>query len=193
MRVPSSFRNRTSRSSTAQTTRGEEILHQIFPTRHPAVDEECKGSKESYFLGRGSILFVGTCLLLYARQLDVVSDGHDRSIFVVQVYRKHRVGKDKLVASLSGTIGDVLQKLKDGGTKILQMTCQCSTDLVQSKYFKRVLPKITPMGLSLRSSSRWPLGHMGPSMQANIKPQTPSLGRPKRLTHSAPRPQSSAF
>ncbi|KAF8132077.1 hypothetical protein EV363DRAFT_1583662 [Boletus edulis] len=41
-------------------------------------------------------------------------DGDDRSVILVKVYQKHRIGKDKMVGSLIDTIGGALGKLKDG-------------------------------------------------------------------------------
>ncbi|KAI9568858.1 hypothetical protein HD554DRAFT_682431 [Boletus coccyginus] len=41
-------------------------------------------------------------------------DGDDLSVFLVNVYQKHRIGKDKLVGSLTDTIGGVLGKLRNG-------------------------------------------------------------------------------
>ncbi|KAG9309439.1 hypothetical protein JVU11DRAFT_10408 [Chiua virens] len=40
-------------------------------------------------------------------------DGDDRSVVLVVIYQKHRVGSDKLVGSFSDTIGGVLGPLKD--------------------------------------------------------------------------------
>ena len=65
------------------------------------------------------MVFVSTCPWLYARELNIVSDGNDRSVLVIKVYQKHRVGKDTLVGGLTDTIGEVLRKLKDGGTKMI--------------------------------------------------------------------------
>ncbi|KAI9573464.1 hypothetical protein HD554DRAFT_2035274 [Boletus coccyginus] len=47
-------------------------------------------------------------------KLNIISDGNDRSVLLVKVYQKHRVGKDKLVGSLTDTVGGILGKLKDG-------------------------------------------------------------------------------
>ncbi|KAI9569410.1 hypothetical protein HD554DRAFT_2328018, partial [Boletus coccyginus] len=41
-------------------------------------------------------------------------DGDDGSVLIVKVYQKHRVGKDKLVGSLTDTVGGILAKLDDG-------------------------------------------------------------------------------
>jgi len=65
---------------------------------------------------------VGSCSSLYSRELNIVSDGDDFSLFLVKVYQKHHIGKDKLVGSLTDTIGGVLGKLKNGGMKMLCMT-----------------------------------------------------------------------
>ena len=57
------------------------------------------------------------------RKPNVVSDGDDRSVLLVQVHRKHHFGKNELVASFSDTIGGILGRLKDGGTITLQLAC----------------------------------------------------------------------
>ena len=82
------------------------------------VNEQRKGEEESHLLGQ-LFLFVGAHPFLYSRKLNIISDGDDRSDFVVKVYRKHsiRVRVDKVAGSLSDTIGRVLGRLKDGGTK----------------------------------------------------------------------------
>ena len=71
---------------------------------------------------------MGTYTFPYARELniDIVSDADDRSVLLVNVYQKHHFKKDALVGRLTDTIGVVLGKLKDGGTRILCM--RCSTD-----------------------------------------------------------------
>ena len=68
---------------------------------------------------------MGSCHFFYARELniDIASDADDRSDLLVNVYQKHSFKKDALVGRLTDTIGGVLGKLKDGGTKILCMTC----------------------------------------------------------------------
>lgn len=70
-----------------------------------------------------SSLFLGTHPLFYARELSFVSDADDRSILLVKVYQKHHIGKDQLVGSLTDTIGGVLGKSNEGGTKMCYMTC----------------------------------------------------------------------
>ncbi|KAG8219236.1 hypothetical protein J3R82DRAFT_74 [Butyriboletus roseoflavus] len=52
--------------------------------------------------------------LLQRIHFDIVSDGDDRSVLLAKVYQKSHIGKDKLVGSLTDTIGGVLAKLKDG-------------------------------------------------------------------------------
>ena len=71
---------------------------------------------------------MSTCPFLCAREpnINIVSDADDRSVVLVNVYQKHYIRKDALVGSLTYTIGEVLGKLKDGGTQILCITC--STD-----------------------------------------------------------------
>ena len=63
------------------------------------------------------------CPLVDDREPNVVSDGDDRSVLLVQVHQKHRFGKNELVASFCDTIGGVLGRLKDGGTMTLQLAC----------------------------------------------------------------------
>ena len=63
----------------------------------------------------------------------------DPSPLVVKVYQKHRVGKDEVVATLTDTIGGVLGRLKDGGTK-LKCLLECDTDAVVGfQCLKRIL------------------------------------------------------
>ena len=54
---------------------------------------------------------------------NVVSDGDDRSVLLVQVHQKHRFGKNELVGCFSDTIGGILGRLKDGGTITLEIAC----------------------------------------------------------------------
>jgi len=88
--------------------------------------------------------------MLHARGLNIniVSDGNDRSILLVKVYQKHRVGKDELVGSLTDTIGGILGKLKDSGTRVLCMTWP--TDASSGvKVFEDALSKGTSGGSDL--------------------------------------------
>ena len=57
------------------------------------------------------------------KEPNVVSDGDDRSVLLVQVHRKHHFGKNELVGGFSDTIGGILGRLKDGGTIALQLAC----------------------------------------------------------------------
>ena len=66
---------------------------------------------------------MSTCAFPCARELNIVSDVDDRSVLLVNVYQKHCAKKDSLVGRLTDTIGGVLGKLKDGGTKILCIIC----------------------------------------------------------------------
>ena len=59
---------------------------------------------------------MSTLPFLDARKLNIISDGDDRSVLIVKIYQKHRIGDDKVVGSLSDTVGGVLGRLKDGGT-----------------------------------------------------------------------------
>ena len=80
-----------------------------------------------------------------ARELNFISDADDRSVLLVNVYQKRRVRKDALVGRLTDTIGGVLGKLKDGGTKIFCITC--STDASSAiKVLEDTLRKDTPDG-----------------------------------------------
>jgi hypothetical protein len=65
---------------------------------------------------------VGTRSFPYARELNIVSDADDRSVLLVNVYHKYCFESGELVGSLTDTIGGVLGKSKDGGTKILCIT-----------------------------------------------------------------------
>lgn len=91
---------------------------------------------------------MGTCPLRYARELNIVSDGDDCSIFLMKVYRKRRIGKDKLVGSLTDTFGGVLGKLKDSGRKIICVTC--STEVTSYiKVLEETLARDTSDGAGL--------------------------------------------
>ena len=57
------------------------------------------------------------------KEPNVVSDGDDRSVLLVQVHQKHHFGKNELVGSFSDTIGGILGRLKDGGTIALKLAC----------------------------------------------------------------------
>jgi len=86
--------------------------------------------------------------VLYAKKLNIISDGNDRSVLLVKVYRQHRIGKGELVGSLTDTIGGILTKLKDGGTRVLCMTW--STDANSAvKVFEDDLRKNTSDGSDL--------------------------------------------
>ena len=63
------------------------------------------------------MVFVCTWPLFYVGKLIIPSDGDDHSVLVVNVYRKHTVRKNKLIATFNGTIGEALQKFKDGGKR----------------------------------------------------------------------------
>lgn len=84
------------------------------------------------------------------------SDGDDRSVLAVNVYKKHRFEKDVLVGNLSDTISGVLGKLKAGGTRMVDIHVLLMRAL-RSKclktLFARILP-IPPIFLGLRSSLR---------------------------------------
>ena len=90
-----------------------------------------------------------------AKGLNLVSDVDDRSDFVIKVYQKHRIGKDKVVASLTHTIGGVLEKLKDGGTKLMLIVTWCTDTISTIKVFEESLGKDTsdgrdPAGIAIK-------------------------------------------
>ncbi|KAG9312565.1 WD40-repeat-containing domain protein [Chiua virens] len=60
--------------------------------------------------------FCGYIPLIYARDLNSISDGDDDSDLIVNVYRKYRMpGKqDQLTGSLTSTIGGIVAKLNNG-------------------------------------------------------------------------------
>ena len=64
---------------------------------------------------------MGTHALLYTTEVTLVSDGDDRASFLVSVYKKSHIPfkHDEVVGSLTDTIGGILEKCKDGGTKML--------------------------------------------------------------------------
>ena len=98
---------------------------------------------------------MGAYPLLSAKGLILLSDLDDRSDFVVKVYRKHRFGKDTLVASLTDTIGGVLDKLKDGGTKLNFFATCCTDTVAMIKVFEENLGKDTidgsdPSGMTIK-------------------------------------------
>ena len=64
---------------------------------------------------------MSTYALLYTIRLTLVSDGDDRTAFLATVYKKSHIAfkQDEVVASLMDTIGGILAKSKNGGTKIL--------------------------------------------------------------------------
>lgn len=71
-----------------------------------------------------NILYLLVIVLYSMREkLNIVSEGDDRSVLRVMVYRKHRVRRDRLVGSLTDTIGVALGKLKGGGTKVSCTVC----------------------------------------------------------------------
>ena len=98
---------------------------------------------------------MGACSLLPPKGLIFVSDLDDHSDFVVKVYWKHRFGKDKLVASLTDTIGGVLGKLKNGGTKLKFLATRCTDIVVMIKVLEKNIGKDTsdgfdPSGMTIK-------------------------------------------
>ena len=64
---------------------------------------------------------MGTYVLRYTIELTLVSDGDDRTAFLATVYKKSHIPfkEDEAVGSLTDTIGGILTKSKNGGTKML--------------------------------------------------------------------------
>jgi hypothetical protein len=109
------FRYRTARDHTTQDL-PEAVSSRVYHRRYITSDEEDKGEEEWHHLDRHSVS-VGEYSPFYTRKLNSLSDGDDHSELVVKVFRKHRIGKNKLVGSLSDTIGTVLGKCTaDNGT-----------------------------------------------------------------------------
>jgi hypothetical protein len=78
---------------------------------------------------------VSTYALLYTIELTVVSDGDDRTAFLATVYKKYNIPfkhDEVVVGSLTDTIGGILTKSKNGGTKILCTILSCFTDAISS-------------------------------------------------------------
>jgi hypothetical protein len=78
---------------------------------------------------------VGTYALLSTIELTRVSDRDDRTAFLAMVYKNDisSTQTEAVVGSLSDTIGGILTKSKNGGTKILCMTIlSCFTDTISS-------------------------------------------------------------
>lgn len=63
---------------------------------------------------------MGTCSFFFfiTKELNLVSDVDDRSVVVVKVYQKHRIGEDEMVGSFTDTISKIFGSLKDGGTEL---------------------------------------------------------------------------
>jgi hypothetical protein len=75
-------------------------------------DESCE------LLGQ-YIVFVGPCPSLYAVGLNLFSDGDESSAVLVNIYRRHRLRKRRLVGCLKDTVGGLVGRLKDGGVQSL--------------------------------------------------------------------------
>ena len=95
---------------------------------------------------------VSICPLVGDREPNVVSDGDDRSILLVQVHQKHRFGKNELVASFSVTIGGILGRLKDGGTISLQLACSADA-IVMVKVLEAIIGPDPSDGSDLSGST----------------------------------------
>ena len=77
---------------------------------------------------------MSTHALLSTIELTVVSDGDGRTAFFATVYEKNRnlFKENEVVGSLTDTIGGVLAKSKNGGTKNLCMTMSCFINTISS-------------------------------------------------------------
>ena len=67
---------------------------------------------------------MGINALIYNIKLTLVSDGDDRTAFLATVYKKYDIRvpfkeNEIIVGSLTDTIGGILAKSNDGGTRIL--------------------------------------------------------------------------
>ena len=80
---------------------------------------------------------MGTYGLLYAIELTLDSDGDDRTVFLATVYKKYDVPVPfkpnvVVVGSITDTIGGILAKSNNGGTKLPCMTMPCLIDAISS-------------------------------------------------------------
>ena len=80
---------------------------------------------------------MGICATLYNFELTLVSHGDDRTVFLATVYKTYDVSvpfkpSEVVVGSLTDTIGGILAKSNNGGTKLLCMTMPCFTDAIFS-------------------------------------------------------------
>ena len=80
---------------------------------------------------------MGTYGLFYTIELTLDSDGDDCTLFLATVYKKYDVPvpfkpNDVVVGTLTDTIGGILAKSNNGGTKILCITMPCLTDAISS-------------------------------------------------------------
>ena len=82
---------------------------------------------------------MGIYALFYTIELILVSDGEDSTAFLATVYKKNHIPykQDEVVGSLTDTIGGILAKAKNGGTRILCMTMPCFTDTISSNQSAR--------------------------------------------------------
>ena len=77
---------------------------------------------------------MGTYESLYTIELTLGSDGDDGTAFLATVYRESRIPfkPNKVLGSLADTIGGILTKSNNGGTKILCVTMPCFTYAISS-------------------------------------------------------------
>lgn len=77
---------------------------------------------------------MGTYALFHASGLNLPSDVDDHTVFLATVYEKNRIPfkPDDVVGSLMNTIGGILGKSKNGGTKIFCTTMTCSTHVISA-------------------------------------------------------------
>ena len=77
---------------------------------------------------------MGTHALLDTTEVTLVSDGDDRTSFLVSVYKKSHIPfkQDEVVGTLTDTIRGILAKCRDGGTNMLCTTVACFIDTIPS-------------------------------------------------------------
>ena len=75
--------------------------------------------------------------LLYTIEPTLVSDGDDRTTFLATVYKKYDIPvlfkpNEVIVGNLTDTIGGILARSNNGGTKIPRVTMPCFTYAISS-------------------------------------------------------------
>ena len=84
---------------------------------------------------------------MYTEELKIFSDVADPSTpFVVKVDQNRLIGKDEVVATLTDTIGGVLGRLKDGGTRLLLRGVLLLMRSLRTKCLKSLFETMPLMG-----------------------------------------------